>query len=75
MHRKWCISEWHPTRDDCTCAAALQMLAHNFMIAGALFRAFALGGDRARWMSDYFEGYYDDDDDAPWAPGEGRSSP
>lgn len=55
--------------------SALMTLAHNLAIDAALQRAFELGGDRARWVSGYFEGWYGDTDDTPWAPGEGAPAP
>jgi len=52
-----------------------ERLGHNFAIAGGLFRAIELAARRARWVSDYYEGWYDSYDKAPWSPGEGMAAP
>lgn len=53
----------------------LATLAHNLAIAGGLELAFVLGSRRGRWVSDYFEGWYDDEDEAPWVSGCGKAAP
>lgn len=65
-HAKWCISEWHPTRDDCTCGAALDTLAHNLAVAAFGCAAFEQGALAYNWT------LFGQD---AWHPGCGRDAP
>lgn len=42
-HRRDCIAEWHPTRDDCTCGAWANTLATNLRWAAFGCAAFNEG--------------------------------
>lgn len=54
---------------------ALPVLADNLRWGAALSKAFDLGGSRGRWVSDYFEGWYDENEEGPWSEGCGRPAP
>lgn len=71
-HPKWCISEWHPTRDDCTCGAALTTLARNLAVAAFGCAAYDLGGVKDRWVivPGGIQRLV-----LPWHPGCGRPAP
>ncbi len=53
----------------------IDTLAANLAAVGWCARAFVLGGKRVRWVSDYYEGWYSEDDVGPWYPGCGRPTP
>lgn len=51
-HKKWCVGEWHDTRDECTCGIAFSNLALCLRDAGALCAAFDLGAlFGGQWMA------------------------
>lgn len=47
-HARYCVSQWHPTRSDCTCgdvetSERLSRLGQNLAMAGGLCKAYRLG--------------------------------
>lgn len=42
-HARWCVSEWHPTRDDCTCNQRLANLAACLREAAGLCLSYREG--------------------------------